>query len=82
MQSEVTLITLVQIDLIKGKTNVDLDSLSKILLDNYNNKFDCEIDSTFSEDSICPPNEILDDIIDQMKVDFYEILKLKVFIEF
>jgi hypothetical protein len=71
MQSEVTLITLVQIDLIKGKTNVDLDSLSKILLDNYNNKFDCEIDSTFSEDSICPPNEILDDIIDQMKVDFY-----------
>jgi uncharacterized protein (TIGR02466 family) len=57
--------------LIKGKTNVDLDSLSKILLDNYNNKFDCEIDSTFSEDSICPPNEILDDIIDQMKVDFY-----------
>ena len=71
MQSEVTLITLVQIDLIKGKTNVDLDSLSKILLDNYNNKFDCEIDSTYFEDSICPPNEILDDIIDQMKVDFY-----------
>tara|TARA_Y100000114_G_scaffold155333_1_gene179232 strand:+ start:1525 stop:2052 length:528 start_codon:yes stop_codon:yes gene_type:complete len=71
MQSEVTLITLVQIDLIKGKTNVDLDSLSKILLDNYNNKFDCEIDSTYFEDSICPPNEILDDIIDQMRVDFY-----------
>ena len=54
----------------KGKVNSDLDSLSKILLDNYHNKFECDIESTFFEDSICPPNEIVDDIIEQMKVDF------------
>ena len=58
----VDLINIARIDLLKGRVNADLDSLSKILLDNYHNKFECEIESTFSEDSICPPNEILDNI--------------------
>ena len=60
---DVDLITLAKIDLLKGKVDCDLDSLSKILLDNYQNKFECEIDSTYFEDSICPPNDIVDDII-------------------
>ena len=67
---DVDLITLAKIDLLKGKVDCDLDSLSEILLDNYHNKFECEIDSTYSEDSICPPNEIVDDIIKQIQVDF------------
>ena len=66
----VDLINLARIDLLKGRVDADLDSLSKILLDNYHNKFECEIESTFSEDSICPPNEILDNIIEQIQIDF------------
>ena len=66
----VDLINIAKIDLLKGKVDSDLDSLSKILLDNYHNKFEGDIESTFSEDSVCPPNEIVDDIIKQMKVDF------------
>ena len=66
----VDLINIARIDLLKGRVDADLDSLSQILLDNYHNKFECEIESTFSEDSICPPNEILDGIIEQMQIDF------------
>ena len=66
----VDLINIARIDLLKGRVDADLDSLSKILLNNYHNKFECEIESTFSEDSICPPNEILDGIIEQMQIDF------------
>ena len=47
---DVDLITLAKIDLLKGKVDCDLDSLSKILLDNYHNKFESDIDSTYFED--------------------------------
>ena len=36
----VELINIARVDLLKGKTNVNLDSLSQILLDNYATKFD------------------------------------------
>jgi len=67
---DVKLITIAKIDIMKGMVDADLNSLSKILLDNYHNKFECEIESTYFEDSICPPNEILDDIIQQIQIDF------------
>ena len=59
----VELINIAKIDLLKGRVNSDLDSLSKILLDNYHNRFECEVESTYFEDSVCPPNDIVDDII-------------------
>ena len=43
----VDLINIARIDLLKGKVNADLDSLSKILLDKYHKKFECEIESKF-----------------------------------
>ena len=74
----VELINLARIDLLKGKTNIDLDSLCKILLDNYTNKFDCDIDSTFFEDSICPQNKYVDKIIDDIKTDFFAATEEKI----
>ena len=71
MSRNVELINIAKIDVLKGTVDSDLDSLSKILLDNYHNKFECEIDSTYFEDSICPPNHIVDNIIEQLKIDFY-----------
>ena len=46
----VELINIAKIDVLKGIVDSDLDSLSKILLDNYHNKFECEVDSTYFED--------------------------------
>ena len=75
---DVELINIAKIDVMKGIVDSDLDSLSKILLDNYHNKFKCEVESTYFEDSICPPNHIVDDIIEQLKIDFYAATKERI----
>ena len=66
----VELINLARIDLLKGRTNTDLDSLSKILRDNYGNRLSNSIDDTSFEDSVCPPNQFVDEIISEMITDF------------
>ena len=66
----VELINLARIDLLKGRTNTDLDSLSKILRDNYGNRLSNSIDDTSFEDSVCPPNQFVDEIITEMITDF------------
>ena len=66
----VELINLARIDLLKGRTNTDLDSLSKILIDNYGNRLSNSIDDTSFEDSVCPPNQFVDEIITEMITDF------------
>ena len=50
MNRDVELINIAKIDVIKGTVNSDLNSLSKILLDNYHNKFECEVESPYFED--------------------------------
>ena len=74
----VELINIARIDLLKGKTNVNLDSLSQILLDNYATKFDKKDLSFYYEDSYCPPNEYVDTIIEEMKTDFFAATQEKI----
>ena len=74
---KVELINIARIDLLKGHTNVDLDSLSKILLDNYDKKFEQEI-GFYYEDSICPPNKYVNEIIDEIKTDFFAATNEKI----
>ena len=66
----VELINLARIDLLKGRTNTDLDSLSKILKDNYGNRLSYCVDDTSFEDSVCRPNKYVDEIISEMVTDF------------
>ena len=74
----VELINIARIDLLKGKTNVNLDSLSQILLDNYATKFDKKDLSFYYEDSYCPSNEYVDTIIEEMKTDFFAATQEKI----
>ena len=74
----VDLINIARIDLLKGKTNINLDSLSQILLDNYATKFDKKDLSFYYEDSYCPPNEYVDTIIEEMKTDFFAATQEKI----
>ena len=67
---EVEFINLARIDLLKGRTDVNRDAISQILLENYDKKFEQEI-GFYYEDSICPPNEYVDLIIQEIKTDFY-----------
>ena len=71
MNRKVELINIARIDLLKGKTNVDINALGKILLDNYDTKFDKQDLSFYYEDSYCPANKYVDLIIEEMQTDFY-----------
>mgnify|MGYP002829236759 CR=1 FL=1 len=63
--------TISQVDIIKAKITQDLDSLEKLLLDNYSNKWSDYSTDTRNEDSYCPPSPIVDEIIEEMQTDFY-----------
>ena len=78
MTRNVELINIARIDLLKGYINTKLDLLTTILLDNYNQKIDSNSDSTRFEDSFCPSNPYLDEIIIQIKTDFYAATQEKI----
>ena len=62
--------TIVQVDIIKGKIFTDIDSLLEIILDNSNKKLSHEKLSSRNEDTYCPENEFVDEVIAEMKADF------------
>jgi len=62
--------TIVQIDVIKGKIFTDIESLLEIILDNSNKKLSNELLSSRNEDTLCPENEFVDEVISEMKADF------------
>ena len=62
--------TIIQVDVIKGKIFTDIDSLLEIVLDNSNRKLSYKTLSSRNEDTLCPENEFVDAIIDEMKADF------------
>tara|TARA_Y100001963_G_scaffold65069_1_gene90628 strand:- start:702 stop:1253 length:552 start_codon:yes stop_codon:yes gene_type:complete len=79
-ERNVDLINLDRIDLIKGRSNVDLNQLSKLLLDNYSNHKELfnlsdRLLANRYEDSYCPPCPLVDSIIEEMIMDFYAATK-------
>ena len=70
--------TLAKIQLIKGRSHADMDALAKILVDNYSNRKTDRVMSTLYEDSVCPPNPIVDEVIEEMKVDFEAVTGEKI----
>ena len=81
MPRSVDLINLARIDLLKGKSEADLDSLSKILRDNYKNRLLDDVTTSSYEDSYCPSNDIVDGIIREMKNDFYAATEEEIEVE-
>mgnify|MGYP003329958314 CR=1 FL=1 len=81
MPRSVDLINLVKIDLLKGRSNADLNSLSRILRDNYDNRLLDDVTTSSYEDSYCPPNDIIDGVIREMKNDFYAATKEEIEVE-
>jgi len=77
-QRTVEVDTIAKIELIKGKSYADMDALAKILIDNYGNKKNNNVMSTRYEDSVCPPNPIVDKVIEEMKGDFEAVTREKI----
>ena len=65
--------TIARVDIIKGKSFADIKTLSDMLIDNSNRKLSDKSTSTRYEDTYCPDNEIVDQIIDEMRADFKSV---------
>lgn len=72
MERKVCFTTIVKVDVITGRSFADLDSLTQIILDNEEHKLSTTEASSRYEDTVCPPNEIVDEIIGEMIFDFKE----------
>ena len=75
---QVTVTTLAQVDLIQGESSADLDGLEKILRDNYTTRISENAPSILYEDSYCPPNPIVDSIVEEMKTAFQAVTGEKI----
>ena len=70
MERHVELTTIVQVDVLCGKSFADLETLKDIILKESDNKLAEEDYETRYEDTFCPENEIVDEIINEMITDF------------
>ena len=60
------------VQIIKGKISSDMDKLSKLLCDHYNDRLSDKVSSIRYEDSFCPPDPLVDEIIGELKTNFEE----------
>ena len=64
---ETHLTTIFQVEVISAPTKTDVDKLAKLLLQNEFNRISDDIYHTEHEDSRCPPNPIVDEIINEIR---------------
>ena len=74
---ETDIIAYVQI--IKGKISSDMDKLSKLLLDNYDDRLSDKVSSIRYEDSFCPSDPIVDEIINEIQTNFEDLTGEKIY---
>ena len=70
LERKVEFETIIQVDVVKGKIFADIDSILEIILDNSNRKLSNALLSSRNEDTLCPENEFVDEVIAEMKADF------------
>ena len=73
--------TLIKLEIIEGKSNVNLDELSKLLLDNYSKRLSLDPKHTMYEDSYCPPSPLIDEVGKEMIHSFKQHTGLDVCVD-
>jgi len=68
----IELTTIVKVDIMKGKSSADLTILKDIILKENNNRLSDESHDSRYEDTYCPPHPIIDQIVNEMILDFKE----------
>ena len=68
----IELTTIVKVDIMKGKSFADLNTLKDILLKESDNRLSEDSYDTRYEDTYCPAHPIVDEIINEMILDFKE----------
>jgi|TARA_B100001250_G_C19644234_1_gene719650 hypothetical protein len=66
MEKNLEIHTISKVDICCGRTSINLDGLSDLILDNASEKLDSDPSHTHYEDTICPDSPIIDKIINEM----------------
>ena len=64
---ETNLTTIFQLEVMTTGTKTDVDKLAKLLLQNESHRMSDDIYHTEHEDSLCPPNPMVDEIINEIR---------------
>ena len=65
--------TIAAIEIMQGEVDADFDKVEKLLLDNYSNKLSDKPWASNYEDTNCPSSSIVDNILNQIINDFYDV---------
>ena len=70
--------TVARLDVLRGGTSSDVDSLSQLVLDNSSTSITNDETDTYNEDSYCPPSPIVDYIIEEIIESFKETTRMDI----
>ena len=76
MKKRVEIVTISQIDVMRGTSDVDLTGLSELLLEHKENRLNSEPSHTHYEDSFCPDHPTVDKISSELRSIVKEATKL------
>ena len=68
------------IQIIKGKISSDMDKLSILFWDNFDDRLSDIVSSIRYEDSFCPSDPIVDEIINEIQTNFEEVTGEKIYL--
>ena len=75
---ETNLTTIFQLEVISIGTKTDVDKLAKLLLQNESHRMSDDIYHTEHEDSLCPPNPMVDEIINEIRETVLSKWRMKI----
>ena len=65
--------TIFKIDVLKGKSSIDIDGLADLLLEHFDHRLNDDPTTPLYEDSFCPDSPIIDSIVEELKDSFNQL---------
>tara|TARA_B100000131_G_scaffold222555_1_gene214107 strand:+ start:270 stop:809 length:540 start_codon:yes stop_codon:yes gene_type:complete len=67
------IVTISKVDVLRGRSLVNIDGLSDLLLEHVDHRLDDDPCNSMYEDSFCPESPIVDSIIEELEGSFYRL---------
>ena len=65
--------TIFQVDVLKGKSSINIDGLADLLLEHFDHRLNEDPTTPLYEDSFCPDSPIIDSIVEELKDSFNQL---------
>ena len=59
--------TIFKLDVLKGKSSIDIDGLADLLLEHFDHRLNDDPTTPLYEDSFCPDSPIIDSIVEELE---------------